>query len=59
MNHGISQLGDYKQWTRTEEWDRGPEDWGHKDQGPKDQGPNDLALLHLAFITEMQLVSMF
>ena len=28
-------------------------------QGPEDQGPNDLALLHLAFMTEIQLVSMF
>ena len=28
-------------------------------QGPEDQGPNDPALLHLAFMTEMQLVSMF
>ena len=50
--------GDYKHWTR------GPEDWGPKDprtgdRGPEDQGPNDLALLHLAFMTEMQLVSMF
>ena len=33
---------------------RGPEDWG-----PEEQGPNDRALLHLAFMTEMQLVSMF
>ena len=37
--------------------DPGPED--PKTQGPEDQGPNDLALLHLAFMTEMQLVSMF
>ena len=27
--------------------------------GPEDRGPNELALLHLAFVTEMQLVSMF
>ena len=39
--------------------DRGPKDQGPKDQGPKDQGPNDLTQLHLAFMTEMQLVSMF
>ena len=39
--------------------DRGPNGTrGPKDRGPKDQGPNDLALLHLTFTTEMQLVSM-
>ena len=38
---------------------QGPEDRGPEDWGPEDQGPNDLALLHLAFRTEMQLVSMF
>ena len=38
---------------------RGPGTQGPEDRGPKDQGPNDLALLHLAFMTEMQLVSMF
>ena len=37
----------------------GPGTRGLGTQGPKDQGPNDLALLHLAFMTEMQLVSMF
>ena len=53
--------GDYKHWT----WDprtRGPKDprtRGPEDRGPKDQGPNDLALLQLAFMTEMQLVSTF
>ena len=41
---------------------QGPEDprtRGPEDRGPEDQGPNDLALLHLAFMTQMQLVSMF
>ena len=38
---------------------RGPGTQGPKDRGPEDQGPNDLALLHLVFMTEMQLVSMF
>ena len=38
---------------------RDPRTQGPKDWGPKDQGPNDLTLLHLAFMTEMQLVSMF
>ena len=37
----------------------GPGTRGPEDRGPKDQGPNDLALLHLAFTTEMQLVSVF
>ena len=32
---------------------------GPEDRAPKDQGPNDLALLHLDFMAEMQLVSMF
>jgi len=51
-------VGDYKHWTRDprtgDPMTRGPED-----RGPEDQGPNDLVLLHLAFMTEMQLVSMF
>ena len=49
--------GDYKHWT----WDPRTEDprtWRPEDRGPKDQGPNDLPLLHLAFMTEMQLLSM-
>ena len=32
---------------------------GPEDQGPKDWGPHDLAGLYFAFMTEMQLVSMF
>ena len=36
-----------------------PRTRGPEDRGPKDQGPNNLAQLHLAFMTEMQLVSMF
>ena len=32
---------------------------GLEDREPGDQGPNNIALLHLAFMTEMQLVSMF
>ena len=27
--------------------------------GTKDRGPKDIAVLHLAFMTEMQLVSVF
>ena len=46
-------LGDYKHWTR----DQRAGDL--RIRGPKDQGPRDLAVLHLAFMTEMQLVSMF
>ena len=41
---------------------RGSEDprtWASEDWEPKHQGTNDLVLLHLAFITEMQLVSVF
>ena len=61
-----SGLGDYKRWTQGP-GTQGPEDQrtgdpgtrGPEDRGPKDQGPNDLALLHLAFMTEMQFVSMF
>ena len=41
-----STWGDYKHWT--------PED-----RGPKDWGRDDLAGLYFAFMTEMQLVSMF
>ena len=54
----VLAMGDYKHWT----WDPRTEDprtRGSEDQGAKDQGPNSLALLHLAFMTEMQLVSMF
>ena len=50
--------GDYKHWT----WDPrtgDPRTREPEDRVPKDQGPNDLALLHLAFMTEMQLVSIF
>ena len=54
----VLTMGDYKHWSRDPRTEdlrtRGSEDWE-----PKHQGPNDLALLHLAFMTEMQLVSMF
>ena len=51
-------MGDNKHWT----WDPrtgDPRTQGPEDRGPEDQGPNDFTLLHLAFMTEMQLVSMF
>ena len=62
--------GDYKHWIRPDPRTgdpktRGPGDpktrgpGDPKTRGPEDQGPNDLALLHLAFMAEMQLVSMF
>ena len=51
-------MGDYKHWTRDPRTGD-PRTRGPEDRGPEDQGPNDLALLHLAFMTEMQLVSMF
>ena len=54
----VLTMGDYKHWTRGPRTEdprtRGSEDWE-----PKHQGINNLALLHLAFMTEMQLVSMF
>ena len=33
-----------------------PRTRGPEDRGPKDQGSDDLALLHLAYMTEMQLM---
>jgi len=61
--------GDYKHWTRGPK-DRGPKDPRTRgpgtqgpedprtgDRGPEDQGPNDLALLYLAFMTEIDSIS--
>ena len=67
VNHNGHMLMCNWEVINTGPWTRGPRTQGPKDPrtrgpkdlGPKDQGPNDLALLHLAFMTEMQLVSMF
>ena len=53
-------MGDYKHWTQDRELGtQGRENPRTRDPRTKDQGPEDIAVLHLALMTQMQLVSMF